>query len=257
MTNKAIDSRLFIANVRDTPKFGDNVVGTLNQCDAVEVTGAQVGDRWLPCLVTLEGREREVFISKNVLRDQVSTTRERLLRVCVKQWLRFDRGQAKEHHSPYYKFVGEFWQSISLNLDGKDRDVPWSAAFISFCVRTAKGYDGFKFAAAHSKYAHQAIRRKQDEVDGPFWGFRISEHKPQLGDMVCRSRAGSGVTYDFAKNNDAFKSHCDIIVRITKDHVVTLGGNVRHSVSKTNYALNSRGLLIDDGKIYAVLKNNR
>lgn len=257
MNNKAIDSRLFIANIRDTPKFGDNVVGALNQCDPVVVIGQQVGDRWLPCSVTLDGQQRDVFVSRNVLRDQVSAARERLMRECVKQWLRFDKGKAKEHHSPHFKFVGEFWQSIPLNLDGKDRDVPWSAAFISFCVKTAKGYSGFKFAAAHSKYAHQAIRRKHDVVDGPFWGFRISEHKPQLGDMVCRSRAGSGVTYDFALNNDAFKSHCDIVVRITKDHVVTIGGNVGHSVSKTNYAVNSNGFLADNGKVYAVLRNNR
>ena len=257
MINKAIDSRVFGANVRSSPGFGNNVVGFLNQCDPVVVTGPQQGDRWMPCRANVAGSSQNVFISKNVLRNRVSETKEKLMRECVKQWLRFDKGAAQEHISPHHRFVGEFWRSIGMNLDGKDRDVPWSAAFISFCVRTAGGYSGFKFAAAHARYVHQAIRRKLDGVDGPFWGFRINKHKPQLGDMVCRGRGNPAVTYDQASRSDSFKSHCDIVVRITDTHVSTIGGNVSQSVSKTSYRLNSNGFLSNTGRVYAVLRNNR
>ena len=144
-----------------------------------------------------------------------------------------------------------------LDLDGTDRDVPWSAAFISFCVKTAGGYSGFKVAAAHSKFTHQAIRRRLDGVAGPFWGFRIHQHKPQLGDIVCKSRAGSGITFDIAAKEDAFKSHTDIVVHLTNAHAVTIGGNVSDSVSRTPYRLDSDGFLADTGKVFAVLRNNR
>lgn len=253
MSMKSIDSRVYGANVRSSPGFGNNVVAFLNQCDPVKVVGAVQGDRWMPCQI--DGHAGTVFISKNVLRDQVSEAREKLARECVTQWLRLDKEQGKEHISPYHKYVGEYWQSIGLNLDGTDRDTPWSAAFISFCVRTAGDYDGFKYAAAHSKYVHQSVRRKLDGVSGPFWGYKISEHKPQIGDMVCRRRAGQNITYSYASNHDSYKSHCDIVISVRDDHVSTIGGNVSHSVSRTNYPLNAGGFLANTGRVYAVMKN--
>lgn len=257
MSEKAIASRVFGANVRSSPSFGDNVVGYLNQCDPVTAVGPQQGDRWIPCRAEVDGVERQVFISKNVLRDRVSPAKERLMRECVKQWLRFDRGRAQEHESPQFQFVGEFWQAVGLDLDGRDRDVPWSAAFISYCVATAGGYSGFKLAAAHSRFTHQAVRRRLAGVDGPFWGFRIDEHRPGLGDIVCKSRAGSGATFDLAADEDAFKSHTDIVVHLTDTHAVAIGGNVGHSVRRTPYRLDADGFLENTGKVFAVLRNNR
>lgn len=208
----------------------------------------------MPCEVP--GTAQTGFVSMNVLRERVSEAKERLLRECVKQWLRFEREAGKEHISPYHRYVGEYWQSIGLNLDGKDRDVPWSAAFISYCVREAGGYAGFHFSAAHSRYVHQAIRRKLDGIDGPFWGVRNGDHKVQLGDMVCRSRTNPPVDYDFAANNDSFKSHCDIVISIRNDHVSTLGGNVSHTVKRTNYPISTDGYLTGGNRAYALLRNN-
>ena len=73
--------------------------------------------------------------------------------------------------------------------------------------------------------------------------------------MVCRRRAGQNITYNYAANHDSFKSHCDIVVSIRDTHVSTLGGNVAHSVSRTNYPINSDGYLRDTGRVYAVMKN--
>ncbi|WP_299877697.1 DUF2272 domain-containing protein [uncultured Sulfitobacter sp.] len=254
MTFRAIDSKVYGANVRSAPSFGDNIAGYLNQCDSVEIVGPKQGDRWMPCKA--EGHTDEVFVSENVLRNQVSEPKERLVRECVKQWLRFDKEAGKEHISPYHNYVGEFWDSINLgHLDGTDRDTPWSAAFISFCVRAAGGYDGFRYAAAHSKYTHQAIRSKLDNESGPFWGYKISDHKPQIGDMVCRRRTSANITYDFASTHDAFKSHCDIVISIRDDHVSTIGGNISHTVARVNYPIDASGHLSDSGRVYAVMKN--
>ena len=257
MVEMAVDSRVYTANARSAPRFGDNVVGVLHQCDPVDVTGPQQGDRWLPCRARIGGAARVVFVSRTVLRQAVSPPRERLMRECVKQWLRFDRSEGKETDDPYAGYVGEFWASIGMALDGGDVDVPWSAAFISFCVRTAGGYSGFKYAAGHARYVHQAIRRRLDGVAGPFWGYRVGEHRPQLGDMVCARRAGNRITYDGAAARDRFKSHCDIVVSVRQMHVSTLGGNVGNSVGRTSYPLDGGGYLVGTGKVYAVLRNNR
>src|SRR4029077_20034920 len=101
-------------------------------------------------------------------------------------------------------------------------DVPWSAAFISFCVRNA-GIIGFMFAAAHARYIHDSIVKKNAGTAAPFWGFRITEQKPSLGDIIAQWRV-SKTTYDDAAVRDGFFSHCDIVVEVGPDFVRTLGG---------------------------------
>lgn len=257
-------------NFRSGPELGENKVGSLYLAQEVEVTGDQEGDRWLPARATIEGAVTAGFVSKNVLRDPLSGSKEALVQETVKQWLRFHRGTKKEYQTrerndnpppkyvntePYIDYVGEFWQSIGVDLDGLDRDVPWSAAFISYVVREAGGYDGFVYSAAHARYCHKAIRAKLDDETHPFWGFRIADHKPQLGDMVCRWRQKK-IDYDHAASTKYYKIHCDIVVQVADDHVFTIGGNVSHSVRHTKYAIDNSGFLTGEGNVYAVLRNN-
>lgn len=242
-------------NVRRTPAFSNNRIGALNLTDPVDVTGPQQGDRWLPIQASVGGGTIDGFVSKNVLRAPLSDAKERLVRECGINWVKFNRGRAQENVFPWAEYVGEYWASINMDLDGLDRDVPWSAAFISYAVRRAGGYDGFVFAAAHARYCHKAIRARLDGQEHPFWGFRINEHKPEIGDMVCRWRSNR-INYDFAADNQWYKSHCDIVVAIEDDNVFTIGGNVRHSVNHTRYKINSSGFLTGDGNVYAVLRNN-
>jgi hypothetical protein len=142
-----------------------------------------------------------------------------------------------------------------MDLDGKDKDVPWSAAFISFVVRNA-GYQGFRFAAAHSRYIHDAIvKRQQGVAEAPFWGFRLSEHRPTLGDLVCQWRIDRR-TFDDAAERDDFRSHCDVVVELKDTFVRAIGGNVRNSVAMKTYSLNLNGFLKNTGKVIAILRNN-
>jgi hypothetical protein len=243
-------------NFRKTPKFGANRIASLDLAQAVDVTGRQQGDRWMPATATIAGAAVSGFVSKNVLRDPLSDPREALVGECVTQWLRFDRGKRKEFEDDFVAVVGEYWQSINMDLDGLDREYPWSAAFISYAVRKAGGHDGFVYAAAHARYCHAAIRAKLDGAAHPFWGYKIGDHKPQLGDMVCRWRS-SRIDYRYASKKRNFKSHCDIVVAIAKDHVLTIGGNVQQSVRHTRYPISARGFLKNEKNVYAVLRNNR
>ncbi len=242
-------------NMRATAAFGNNRIGALHLAQKVKVTGLKEGDRWMPCKAKINGTTQRGFVSINVLREPLSGPKESLVSECVMHWLKFNRGKAKEYEQPFVKYVGEYWASIGMNLDGLDRDVPWSAAFISYAVRKAGGYSGFRYAAAHARYCHKAIRSKLDNVSHPFWGYKIKDHKPQLGDMVCRWRINR-VTYEHAANNQWFKSHCDVVVAIEKDNVLTIGGNVNHSVRHTRYKITNNEFLTGEGNVYAVLKNN-
>ena len=152
------------------------------------------------------------------------------------------------------------WQAIGQDLDGKDRDVPWSAAAISFIVRQAgtefETYRRFKFAAAHSRYLHDSIvKRNAADQRAPFWGFRLHERRPAIGDIVARWRE-TPRTFDDAVHSDSFKSHTDIIISISPDFVLAMGGNVQQSMNITRYKKTPSGFVAADGEAMMLMVNN-
>lgn len=200
------------------------------------------------------------FVDRPSLRDPVSDRREALVAEAVKQWQRFDGGQGKEHHAPYSDFIAEMWQAIGHNLSGRDRDVPWSAAAISFMVRHASAkfdvYRQFRFAPSHSKYIHDAIKqRRAENAAAPFWGFELLERRPQVGDIIGRWRE---TPRDFAEAeaSDSFKSHTDILVSVGTDEVMGIGGNVSDSVGITTYRKRQSGFLSEDKGVFILMANN-
>lgn len=221
----------------------------------VNVIGPSDVDGWLEVTAKVNGASRQGFVAARLLRDPVSAPKERLMAAAVAEWVRFDKGAGKEHVDPYFKHVGEMWRAIGNNLDGRDRGVPWSAAFISWTVRQAGAdYHGFRFAAAHARYIHDSIVKREAGTASPFWGFRLHQHKAELGDLVCQWR-DSPTTYDDARTEDSFFSHCDVIVDVAPGSVRALGGNVGHSVGFKTYAINEAGFLKAENEVFAVLQN--
>lgn len=197
---------------------------------------------WKEIDTELEGSKFHGVVSGKFLRRPESDAKEALLSATAKEWIRFERGQGKEDQVPFFRFVGEMWQALGSDLDGKDKDAPWSAAFISFVVRKAN-YQGFRFAAAHSSYIHDAIVKRQQGVDdAPFSGFRLNEHRLELGDLVCQWRK-IPQTFDSAAIQDWFKSHCDVVVELKDTFVRAIGGNVKESVLMKRYSRNLEGFL--------------
>jgi hypothetical protein len=246
-------------NVRSSPVFDpSNKIGVVFLGHPVDVVGPGGQPGWVKVRVDLGAGRIEGFVAEKYLRDPVTPSREVLIAAAIKEWNRFERGLGKEHVNPYFRFVGEMWARLGMDLDGRDRDVPWSAAFISFAVRNAgSGYSGFKFAAAHARYVHDAIKRREaNDTSAPFWGYRLHERKPQLGDLVCRWREVP-VDFDDARHRNDFKSHCDIVLRIDSenDEVLTIGGNVDESVSLTTYKLTAGDFLAGTGGVFALLAN--
>ena len=128
------------------------------------------------------------------------------------------------------------------------------SAFISFVVRNA-AISGFLFAAAHSKYIHDAIvRRRAHDEDAPFWGFRLHERKPRIGDLTCQWRM-TPVDFAEAGVSNAFRSHCDVVVEVKSTTVRALGGNVGNSVRLKTFALDDRGFLKPGNRLFALMAN--
>ncbi len=247
-------------NFRETPN--GNVIRSLTIGQPVVDLGEADVPGWRS--VEIEG-ERGVVFGK-YLREAAAPEIEALIASVIEQWVRFEKGRASETSDPYYKYVGEMWQSIGLNYDGRDTNQPWSAAFISFVVkRSGSAYAGFEAAASHSVFSNDAIQaRYRGLTDRPFWGYRLREVRPDIGDIIHRNRGGNQYSFDFAENHKYFKSHSDIVVEVTSDVVRVVGGNVGNTVSIERYRgnddiqeyeLDSDGYLRDGQSIIAVLKN--
>jgi len=245
-------------NVRSQPN--GTLIGELYWGQPVTLLGLSDNPKWAQIRLELNGLEREAYVWAAFLREQVSDSREALVNAAVTEWLRFDRGAGKEHLDPYAGYVGEMWQAINLNYDGRTRNKPWSAAAISFIVRNSgnafPNYGNFHFAPAHATYIRDAIsKRRAQDTTAPFWGFRLDEQKPEIGDMVAVWRKRPQ-TFDGAEAaNGYFPSHCDIIVQIDDHSVTALGGNVSHSLSDTEYDLDGDGYLRPTKRVFGLLAN--
>ena len=117
--------------------------------------------------------------------------------------------------------------------------VPWSAAFISWVMRKAGAGRAFKYSSAHAVYIKAAKDNRIANNDNPFKAYRVSEVAPQVGDLVCKRRAGSGATYDNIRAG--MTTHCDIVTNVQPNRLMTIGGNVSNSVSWTPVSTRIRG----------------
>jgi hypothetical protein len=249
-------------NFRSRPTVGDDtLLGSVFLGQKLTNVEESDTEGWVSCTAALESGEQDGFVSRRFLRAPLSPSREALVASVHREWMRFKRGLGKEHIRPFAGFVGEMWAAIGKDLDGTDRGVPWSAAAISFMVRNAgQAYSGFRFHEAHSKYIHHAIRaRLNDDRSVPFWGFRLDEIRPQIGDIVCRDNPDFAPAVDFevASQMDSYRSHCDIVMHIdsANQRLVSIGGNVSHSVHHDFYDLAPGDFLDDTRHTFAVLRN--
>jgi hypothetical protein len=171
-----------------------------------------------------------------------------------------------ENKSPYWTYVGEYWQAVGSDRDGRDAPA-WSAAFISYCFKQAMAGNRFPYHENHSRYV-AAI-----EGSGNFNGLSLLDPgaTPLIpGDVVWASRTGDGcrtppATFATARaevrrihqgNADSFCSHSDIVVAIRAGETDVIGGNVKQAVTRTTYKLDTQGRISDGRRNFiGVIRN--
>lgn len=246
--------------LRDKPEGA--ILRELTLGEAVQDKGESTVAGWRNVVV---GSEQGVVFGK-YLREPASVQVEALLQAAIAEWLRFDKGKGNEKQSPYYRYVREMWAAIGEPYDGRSKypngkDVPWSAAFISWVVRQAgKKYENFRFDASHSVFVNNAIKARYiQQKNKPFWGYAFNEQRPALGDIIQRNREGNKYTFDYAENHTGYDSHSDIVVEARDRVVRVMGGNVGDTVSYgvglQEYELDDNGLIKEGQGVIALLKN--
>ena len=125
--------------------------------------------------------------------------------------------------------------------------VPWSAVFVSWCVKEAGATKPeFKFAMAHSVFVNQAIKNAVSNV-GVFRGREITAHAPNVGDIIQYNRGGNSFDFAFAKTHANYISHSVIVVEIGQDvqggFAFCIGGNESDSVRRSVVRLDAQGFI--------------
>jgi hypothetical protein len=155
-----------------------------------------------------------------------------------------DHAGHTEGEDGWYQRVGDYWQvgTNSTGLDGLDHDWPWSAAFISYVMRTADAGTRFRYSTQHSVYISQGIRDYlRKEPGAGYWTMRLNEATPEVGDIVCWGRQ-AGIDYDHQNHGD-YHGHSDLVVEVTASQVWIIGGNVGNSVTRRPLPLNKQNML--------------
>lgn len=156
----------------------------------------------------------------------------------------------------YWQRVGHYWDEIggwTKDKTGKDTDWPWSAVFISYCIKLAGMTEReFEFAIGHSQYILAAAQKKI-----PWLYMDILDTSPKVGDILCYHREQRGtLTYNSILQNppNHFRSHGDIVVEKKDDRVSVIGGNVSNGVTKRNIKLENGCIVPDKKQWFCILR---
>ncbi|HYZ24558.1 MAG TPA: DUF2272 domain-containing protein [Rhodopila sp.] len=126
--------------------------------------------------------------------------------------------------------------------DGQD-DYAWSAAFISYVMRTAGAGARFPYAPSHYIYIDIAKAMKLGHTSG--WALvaeRVDAYAPVPGDLICFWRGSKPLTFDELPA-PRFAAHCDIVVSREPEQISVIGGNVNHAVTMKHVPVTLDGRL--------------
>ena len=189
----------------------------------------------------------------------IKALRENILRIAKEELARWHNGQVKELDPRTRKVLQDYWKrgpglsfsETELGTKAFQDAHPWSAAFISWVMRKAGAGKAFKYSSSHSVYTRAAKNNRLADNKNPFKAFRPNEIVPRPGDLICRSRAGSGATYDNIR--PGMKTHCDIVVDVQPKALSVIGGNVSNSVCRRTVHTDDQGR-VTEPHVFAVIR---
>jgi|GraSoiStandDraft_53_1057289.scaffolds.fasta_scaffold281745_2 hypothetical protein len=208
----------------------------------------------------------------------MSAFTDEVVRICTEELELFERGKLQEYDKKVYRRVGEYWDALAkierykqwkgyngrsdtkLELDGNgnvlkvvsDDNQPWSAAFISWVVRTAGGGESFQYAPSHSLYIVKALQEAKNSAStAKFIARRHKSYAPRIGDLIaCERRKMDDANFDTYIDfvaSGRYEAHCDFVIGLNdkKTRAITVGGNVGNSVSQKEWPLDENGRIGD------------
>jgi peptidoglycan hydrolase-like protein with peptidoglycan-binding domain len=190
----------------------------------------------------------------------VQSLDDRIVRVAKGERLFWQDGRRRETEEVVLTRLQKYWKAVRLDFtleqlrDAKfQSDNPWSAAFVSWVVKTAGGDSQFRYSASHWQYVAAAKANRQAGNDNPFKAYRTNEQKVESADILVKRRGDSKATYDNIETGHI--THGDIVVSVADGKAETIGGNVSNSVRTTMVELDDDREIAAEG-YFAIVKVN-
>jgi len=151
-----------------------------------------------------------------------------------------------EADPPLASQIRRYWTDLGFSFPGVA--TPWSAVFVSWCIRSAGATKReFRFSAQHSRFVHWAIQNAETNRGG-FRGFPITDCVPTIGDIIQHNRGGTRHDFALAASHDDYPSHSAIVVEEGRDakgrFVITIGGNESDAIRRKRVSLSPDGLIL-------------
>ncbi len=167
------------------------------------------------------------------------------------------RALRMDHQAGMWQRVGEYWW-LGQNAGTREEDwtskynengtpyagdaPAWSAAFISYVMRTAGAGGRFVYSPLHADYINAAARG-----EGGMRAERPDMYAPQAGDLICTGRGASrNIRYENLPA-PSFYGHCDLVTQAAPGQLLVIGGNVDASVTLKHVPTGSGGMLAEPG----------
>ncbi|WP_191083614.1 DUF2272 domain-containing protein [Roseococcus microcysteis] len=154
-------------------------------------------------------------------------------------------GGLDEDFPPLSDRIRQYWEDLGFTFTSVE--VPWSAVFVSWCVKQAGATAAeFHFNARHSRFVHWAIANAEARR-GVFQGVRFDEAAPQVGDILQWNRGKGTFDFQHAAQNKDYDSHSAIVTTVGEDSAGrfarTIGGNESDTVGVTRISLDENGFI--------------
>jgi hypothetical protein len=139
--------------------------------------------------------------------------------------------------------ISEYWSALGIQgrngctADEEGDRFAWSAAFVSFIMRSAGVGEGFTYSALHADYIRSTFdgRGIYTEVYNP------RRSQVAVGDLLCRHRPNRWTYSRWVRwhrdREGGVPSHCDIVVAVSGDGRITyVGGNLGDALRRRTTA---------------------
>ena len=156
-------------------------------------------------------------------------------------WLGMDAGRPEADWTGKHDGNGTEFDSL------RDGEYAWSAAFISYVMRTAGAGSRFPYSASHVTYINAARDMSlQRTTNWVVSAERADAAVPKPGDLICYARGGRSVRFEDLPARH-FASHCDMVVSVTPGQLSVVGGNVFDAVTMKHVPVTADGTLAPPG----------
>lgn len=118
----------------------------------------------------------------------------------------------------------------------------WSAAFISYVMRTGGAGAGFPYTPLHADYINAAARN-----EGVLRAERPESYAPRAGDLICLGRLSAQKLRFDDLPSGRFFGHCDLVTQVVPGQLSVIGGNVSAGVTMKHVPTTPEGMLADRG----------